>query len=83
MQFVAKRNTIILLASLVIVMSVSLILIQKSLNKPKSYDSDIVKLQSQSTSDDIDMIEKDLLDTDLDNLDSELQEIEKELKQAY
>jgi hypothetical protein len=48
-------------------------------DKPKSYDTEINKIQTQSTSDDVNAIEKDLLDTDFDNLDAEIQEIEKEL----
>lgn len=83
MNIGGKKNTIILLASLVIVISVALILIQNSLDAPKKYEADIQELQKQSTSDEVDVIEKDLLNTNLDNLDTELQDIEKELEQAY
>jgi len=68
---------------LIIVISVVLVLIQQNLNKPTGYEVEIKDLQTQSTSDDVNAIERDLLDTDLENLDSELLDIEKELEQAY
>ena len=79
----SNKNTIIILASLVIVISVVLVLIQQNLNKPAGYEVEIKDLQTQSTSDDVNAIEKDLLDTNLENLDSELLDIEKELEQEY
>lgn len=79
----SNKNTIIILASLVIVISVVLVLIQQNLNKPAGYEVEIKDLQTQSSSDDVNAIEKDLLDTNLENLDSELLEIEKELDQGY
>ena len=66
-----------------IVISVVLVLIQQTLNKPTGYEVEIKNLQTQSTSDDVNAIEKDLLDTNLENLDSELLDIEKELEQEY
>ena len=68
---------------MIIVISVVLVLIQQNLNKPTGYEVEIKDLQTQSTSDDVNAIERDLLDTDLENLDSELLDIEKELEQAY
>jgi len=79
----SNKNIIIILASLIIVISVVLVLIQQNLNKPTGYEVEIKDLQTQSTSDDVNAIERDLLDTDLENLDSELLDIEKELEQAY
>lgn len=79
----SNKNTIIVLASLIIVISVVLVLIQQTFNKPASYEVEVKELQTQSTSDDVNAIEEDLLDTNLENLDSELLEIEKELEQEF
>ncbi len=42
-------------------------------------ENEITKLQTQSNSDKVEDIEKDLNETDLNNLDKELQDIESEL----
>lgn len=76
---VSNKNTLIILASLVIVISVVLISLQLGMNKPESYDVEIQQIETQSASDDVNAIEKDLMDTDFDNIDAEIQEIEKEL----
>jgi len=83
MNSLSNKNTIIILASLVIVISVIIVLAQKNFNKPSVYEVEVKKLQTQSTSDDVNAIENDLLNTDLESLDSELLEIEKELGQEY
>jgi hypothetical protein len=48
--------------------------------KPMTFDQQIQKTQTQSNSDSVDSIEKDLNETDLNNVDSELQDIDKELE---
>ncbi len=83
MNPLSNKNTIIILASLVIVISVIIVLAQKNFNKPSAYEVEVKELQTQSTSDDVNAIENDLLNTDLESLDSELLEIEKELGQEY
>jgi len=83
MNLVEKKNVVLLLAVVVIIISFSLILIQRNLDKPTEYEVEIRDLQSQSTSDEIDVIENDLMDTELDNLDDGLQEIEDELNQSF
>ena len=45
--------------------------------------SDVAKLDSQSQSDSVDSIERDLKETDLKDLDRELQDIDKELSGSY
>jgi hypothetical protein len=79
----SNKNTLIILASLIIVISVVLIYLQRTASKPKSYASVINQVQTQSESDDVNAIEKDLLDTDFEDLDKELLEIEKELDSQY
>jgi hypothetical protein len=76
---ISNKNTIIILASLAMIISVVLISLQLNLNKPGDYDTEIRKIQTQSSSDDVNAIEKDLLDTEFDSLDAEIEEIEKEL----
>ena len=83
MNITGNKNIIILLASVVIVISVVLILMQKGFPKKTDYEVEIMKLQTQASSDNVEAIEKDLLNTDLENLDYELQDIEKELDLIY
>jgi hypothetical protein len=80
---ISNKNIIIILASLLIVISVVLALIQQNSDKPTDYEVEIKDLQTQSTSDAVNAIEEDLLDTNLENIDSELLDIEKELEQEF
>lgn len=79
----SNKNTLIILASFVMIIAVVLIYLQRNANKPKGYEAEIKQVQTQSASDDVNAIEKDLLDTDFEDLDTELQEIEKELNSQY
>jgi hypothetical protein len=74
-----NKSTLIVLASLVIVISVFLVLLTQSISTPEEYEMELEKIQTQSHSDDVNAIEKDLMDTDLDDLDAGIAEIEKEL----
>ena len=46
---------------------------------PAAVDQEVSKLESLSSSDEIEVIEEDLKTTDIDNLDQELVEVEKEI----
>ena len=47
--------------------------------KEATYEQEVKMIESQSDSDTVDDIEKDLIDTQLNGLDKELMDIEKEL----
>lgn len=79
------KNSLLLLAAVSVIL-VGLVSYYFSTINPvrREYvDKQTVKLESQSSSSDVDAIEKDLNDTELDNLDQELGDIDKELNQAY
>ena len=85
MQLVSRRNFIIFLAGILVValglMAMTLVLQnQIGTSMPETYQQEIQKVQTQSESDNIDAIEKDLMETDLNDLDKELQDIESELQ---
>jgi hypothetical protein len=48
-----------------------------------TFKQEIAKLRTQSSSNEIESIEKDILDTDFSDLDKELSDIEKEINAAY
>ena len=52
-------------------------------NSDISFKQEIAKLKTQSSSNEVESIEQDILDTDLSDLDKELSEIEKEIEAAY
>jgi len=84
MQLVSRKNFLLALAALLVVaLGFMALTLSGQFKKPKQksvYDTEIQKIESQSTSDDINSIEKDLKDTDFENLDRELQDIDKELE---
>ncbi len=86
MDFKEQKNFIIIL---VIVLAVALVIIYsttglfKKVQVVSPEEAEIRKIQTQSSSDQIEAIEADLKATDLSDIDRELQEIEKELEQAY
>lgn len=47
------------------------------------FKREITKLKTQSSSNEVESIEQDILGTDLSDLDKELSEIEKEIEAAY
>lgn len=52
-------------------------------NSDLTFKQEIAKLKTQSSSNEVGSIEKDILDTDLTDLDKELSDIEKEIEAAY
>ncbi len=85
MRIVSNKNHIALLAGVLIVAMVIMALVMRRTNVIvfQPYEVEIQQLEEQSTSDEINSIEEDLLDTDLSDLDRELQEIDQELEAAY
>jgi hypothetical protein len=80
-----NSNSILPIAAVVVVFMaiMAYVTYYKNLPVKTSYKKDIIQIQTQSNSNDINSIEKDLMDTNLGSLDSELDEIEKELETAY
>ncbi len=85
MRIVSNKNHIALLAGVLIVAMVIMALVMRRTNVIvfQPYEVEIQQLEEQSTSDEINSIEEDLLNTDLSDLDRELQEIDQELESAY
>ena len=52
-------------------------------NSDTTFRQDIAKLKTQSSSNEVESIEQDILGTDLTDLDKELSDIEKEIEAAY
>jgi hypothetical protein len=52
-------------------------------NSDISFKQEVAKLKTQSSSNEIESIEQDILGTDLTDLDKELSDIEKEIEAAY
>ena len=52
-------------------------------NSSTLFQQEIAKLNTQSSSSEIESIEKDILGTDLSGLDKELSEIEEEIEAVY
>lgn len=84
MEIVSKKNFLILLSAILIValpiMAMTLSKRQTKQPVPKdNYEQEIRSIQSQSTSDNLVEIERDLSNTDFSQIDKELQDIENEL----
>ena len=75
-----KNFLLILAAATIIFLSITAFYLG---NSDTTFKQEIIKLQNQSTSSEIDTIEEDLLDTDLTGLDKELSDIEKEIEAVY
>jgi hypothetical protein len=86
-QIVPKKYFILVLSAILFVGLVYISLNAKGNKVNKSqptYNQEIKIIETQSSSDETDTIEKDLMETDLENIDQELDDIEKELNQiAY
>lgn len=84
-KLLSKKNFWIFLATgFVIIFLAILAMSLRGKSSPKieltnQQENEITKLQTQSNSDKVEDIEKDLNETDLNNLDKELQDIESEL----
>lgn len=78
-----KKNTILTLALTVVFFGVIAYLLTTGGLSLSSFDREINKIKTQSSSDEIEAIEKDLQETDLSDIDKELGDIERELEAAY
>ena len=88
MQLVSRKNFIIFLAAILVVgfAYMALTLAQQSFKTKRTLtvaEKEIQQINEQSTSDELEDIEKDLLETDLIDIDKELQDIERELEAVY
>jgi len=79
-----KEGYFIIILAIAIGVAISLIFYMRSL-KPKitSDELEVQRITQQSSSDEMDEIEKDLEDTELSDIDRELDSIEGELNQSY
>lgn len=85
MDLKKSRNFILVLA-IAIGVAISIIFYMRFQQAPTQdilFQKEINEMKDQSSSDEIEDIEKDLEETDLSNIDSELQYIEKELENSY
>ena len=86
MQLVSRKNFLLALAAiLVVAMGYMALALSKQSRKsePSSFEQEIRRFNSQSSSDDVNDIQKDLSETELDNLDKEVQDIDAELNATY
>jgi hypothetical protein len=88
MQLVSRKNFILFLAAILVAgfAYMALTLAQQSFKTKSTLtmaEKEIQQIKEQSTSDELEDIEKDLLETDLIDIDKELQDIEKELEAVY
>ncbi len=85
MEIVSRKNTLLILAASVFV---ALFYMGNKLYRDRqirmtSIEKEVMQIESQSESTEIEAIEKDLMETDLEGLDRELNSIEAELNSAY
>jgi len=74
-----SKNSILILAALVVLLLGATNFWLSKRNPLETKEPDVVKLETQSSSDETSDIEKDLEETDLSHLDAELNDIEAEL----
>lgn len=84
MELVNKKNTIIVLASLLVVALAVMALSARNkkpvvLTADQKLQKEVQQIKTQSNSDDVNSIQKDIDQTDLSNSDKELQNIDSEL----
>jgi len=83
MKLTSGRNFTLILAAIAVVamgiMAVSLNTKKKTTDETE-IQNEIAEIVSQSSSDEVVDIEKDLMETDLSEIDKELQDIERELE---
>lgn len=79
-----KKNTILVLAAaLIFFTAVAYWLWSSKYVENLIFSGEIKQIQKQSTSDEVEAIEKDLQETGLSDVDKELEDIEAELNAAY
>jgi len=78
----SQKNTLIALAAIMVVVMgiIAILTIRKPSKAPTAFEREVSQITTQSNSDEVSAIEKDLAETDLDDLDKELKEIEAELE---
>jgi len=74
---------IFLAAILVFAMGIMALVISKRPPKVSQEDLEIKQIETQSTSDYVDSIEKDINDTDFSGIEADLNDIEAEMNQEY
>lgn len=84
MSLSEKKNFMLVLAIAVAIAIFLIFFIRRGYRLPRvtTTDRQTTLLETQSSSDEVDAIEKDLMETDLTELDRELQDIEQELNQV-
>ncbi|OGM20025.1 hypothetical protein A2863_02400 [Candidatus Woesebacteria bacterium RIFCSPHIGHO2_01_FULL_38_9b] len=82
MKLISSKNFLFLLAALLVVALGIMALYSYNKPKPKSqntFNKELNQIKSQSGSDSLEAIEKDVNDTELNDIDKELQSIDNEL----
>ena len=75
-----RKMMIMVAAVCVVVILASLLLSNREVKAPQVGDQKTTELQTQSTSDEVESIDKDLKDTNLNDLDSDVPAIDNELQ---
>ena len=86
MEISTRKDTFLYftLAMVVLMGTIALVLTKKpKVEFSTNFEKEIQELKSQSSSDEIYAIEKDIMETDLSEIDKELTSIEKELESVY
>ena len=85
MELVSKKNFLIFLAAILVValgyMAVSLS--RRPIQPSTNVDPEIQKIETQSSSDEVNTIEEDLQDTDFSGIEADLQNLDKELNTSF
>jgi uncharacterized protein HemX len=79
-----KKDTTMIVSAITLILLVSFVILGLGTHvireqKTSNFEADVMQMQKQSESTQIDDIEKDLMDTQLDNIDQEIEAIEQEL----
>lgn len=83
MQLVSRKNFLLLLAAvLVVAMGLMAMMLYQTPKAPVTYEQQLQQLQTQSQSDQVRDIERDLKESNFNDVDRELQDIETELNQS-
>lgn len=82
MNLFSKKNFLIALAAILVIALGIMAMSLTRRPKTPSFENEIKMLETQSDSDTIESIEKDLNDTELGDIDRELQDIEREVNQT-
>lgn len=84
MNIISRKNYLLFFTAAIFILLVYMGFSIFSRNRSTpSLEKEVARIQTQSESTEIESIEKDLMETDLNNLDRELNAIEAELNSAY